>query len=101
MRNVAVICQKFLSNLLGLWAKRRQNAGLHIEKARGIRGEHLKPFEAWLETRDGKAAWSMKDLEDAVRLRVAALLAAGMSVREITEEIGIDKSVVHGMKQKI
>jgi transposase len=31
----------------------------------------------------------------------AALLAAGMSVREIAEEIGIAKSVVHRLKQKI
>jgi transposase len=30
-----------------------------------------------------------------------ALLAAGMSVREIAEEIGIAKSVVHRLKQKI
>jgi hypothetical protein len=31
----------------------------------------------------------------------AALLAAGMSVREVAEEIGIAKSVVRRMKQKI
>ena len=57
--------------------------------------------EARLELRDGKAAWSMKDVEDAVRLRVAGLLAAGMSVREIAEEIGTTKSAVHRMKQRI
>jgi DNA-binding NarL/FixJ family response regulator len=72
-----------------------------IEKARGIHGELVLPFEARLDTRDGKAAWSMKDVEDADRLRVAALLAAGMTVREIAEEIGIGKSVVHRMKQRI
>src|SRR5882724_2127206 len=72
---------------------------VHIEKARGIHGELVLPFEARLETRDGRAAWSMKDVED--RLRVAALLAAGMTVREIAEEIGIGKSVVHRMKQRI
>src|SRR5882672_12395128 len=72
---------------------------VHIEKARGIHGELVLPFEARLETRDGKAAWSMKDVED--RLRVAALLATGMTVREIAEEIGIGKSVVHQMKQRI
>jgi transposase len=38
---------------------------------------------------------------DTVRLRVAALLAAGTAVREIAEEIGIAKSVTHGIKQKI
>ena len=57
------------------------------------------PFEARLELSDGTAAWSLKDVED--RLRVTALLATGMTVREIAEEIGIGKSVVHRMKQRI
>src|SRR5882672_9096769 len=74
---------------------------VHIEKGRGLVGDHAKPFEAQLELRDGKAAWSVKDVEDAVRIRVAALLAAGMSVREIAEEIGTTKSAVHRMKQRI
>ena len=74
---------------------------VHIEKARGIHGELVLPFEARLELSDGTAAWSMKDVEDADRLRVMALLATGMTVREIAEEIGIGKSVVHRMKQRI
>ena len=53
----------------------------------GTLSELVKPFEARLETRDGKTAWSMKDVEDADRLRVAALLATGMTVREIAEEM--------------
>jgi transposase len=36
-----------------------------------------------------------------IRLRVSSVLATGMSVREIAEAIGIAKSVVHRMKQKI
>ena len=74
---------------------------VHIEKARGIHGELVLPFEARLELSDGTAAWSMKDVEDADRLPVVALLATGMTVREIAEEIGIGKSVVHRMKQRI
>jgi putative DNA primase/helicase len=74
---------------------------VHIEKGRGIHGADAKPFEARFELREGKAVWTMKDVEDSVRLRVAGLLAAGMSVREIAEEIGIAKSVVHRMKQKM
>ncbi len=34
-------------------------------------------------------------------IRAAALLATGMSVREIAEEIGATKSSVHRMKQRI
>jgi hypothetical protein len=74
---------------------------VHIEKGRGLHGEDAKPFEARLDIRAGKAAWSMKDAEDATRVRVAALLAAGMSVSETAEEIDTAKSVVHRMKQKI
>ena len=44
---------------------------VHIEKARGIHGELVLPFEARLETGDGKNAWSMKDVENGDRLRVA------------------------------
>jgi KaiC/GvpD/RAD55 family RecA-like ATPase len=55
---------------------------VHIEKGRGLHGEDAKPFEARLDLSEGKTAWSIKDVEDAARLRVAALLAAGMSVRD-------------------
>ena len=74
---------------------------VHIEKGRGVFGEHARPFEAWLDLTDGKAAWIVKDAEEAVRIRVAALLAAGMSVREIAEEVGTTKSAVHRIKQRI
>jgi putative DNA primase/helicase len=74
---------------------------VHIEKGRGVFGEHARPFEAWLQGRDGQTGWTMKDVEDAVLSRVAALLATGMSVREIAEEIGATKSSVHRMKQRI
>jgi len=74
---------------------------VHIEKDRGLHGEDAKPFEARLDIREGKIARGIKDVKDATRLRVAALLAAGMSVRETAEEIGVAKSVVHHMKQTI
>ena len=39
---------------------------VRVEKARGNHGEHVKPFDArGYETRDGAAAWTMKDVEDA------------------------------------
>jgi putative DNA primase/helicase len=74
---------------------------VHIEKGRGIHGEHAKPFEASLGIRDGKAVWTVKDVEEVDQGRIAALLAAGMTVRDVAEEIGISKSVVHRLKQKI
>ncbi len=74
---------------------------VHLEKARGVHGEAAKPFEARLETRDGRAIWTTRELEDANRARVEALLDDGLSVREIADETGIPKSTVHRLKKAI
>ena len=42
----------------------------------------------------------MKEIEDVERARVAALLATGLSVRDIAEELGLSKSAVHRLKQE-
>jgi transposase len=43
----------------------------------------------------------MKEIEDVERTRVAALLATGLSIREIAEETGLHRSKVHRLKQRI
>jgi transposase len=43
----------------------------------------------------------MKEIEDVERTRVAALLATGLSIREIAEEAGLHRSKVHRLKQRI
>ena len=40
---------------------------VHLEKARGVHGDEAKPFEAKLETRNGVAVWTIRELEDANR----------------------------------
>ena len=74
---------------------------VHLEKARGVHGDAAKPFEAKLEVRDGRAVWTTRELEDANRARVEALLEDGLSVREIADETGIPKSTVHRVKKAI
>ena len=74
---------------------------IHLEKARGVHGEAAKPFEAKFDVRDGKAMWTTRELEDANRARVQALLDDGLSVRDIADETGIPKSTVHRIKKAI
>ena len=74
---------------------------VHYEKLRGVCGEAAKPFEAKLETPDGVAVWSVRELDDANRARVEALLDDGLSVRDIADETGIPKSTVGRLKKAI
>jgi uncharacterized protein YerC len=74
-----------------------------FEKTRGFSGDAAKPFEAKLEVCDGIAHWTMRELEDANRARVEALLHENpkMSLRDIQEETGISKSTVQRIKKAI
>jgi len=74
---------------------------VHLEKARGVYGDAAKPFEAKLECHDGSRMWTVRELEDADRQRVHALLGDGLSVRDIADETGIPKSTVHRIKKAI
>lgn len=73
---------------------------VHVEKARGVAGEMLDPFEAVLEMRDGGATWTVKGIEDAQLARVAGLTNDGLTVREIEAETGIPKSRVNRMQKR-
>jgi putative DNA primase/helicase len=72
---------------------------VHIDKGRGIRGDDARPFEAWLK--GDEHVWTMSEIDDRDRTKIAELLATGMSVRDIAEAIGISKSSVHRLKQRI
>jgi len=73
---------------------------VHFEKSRGLWGDDVKPFEAKLETPDGKATWTTRDLEDVELARVIALTQDGLTVRDIHEETGLSKSKVNRLQQK-
>jgi hypothetical protein len=74
---------------------------VHFEKARGIHGDHAKPFEAKLAVHDGKSVWTTREIEDVNLSRVKALLDDGLSIRDIADETGLSKSAVHRLKGKI
>lgn len=74
---------------------------IHFEKARGIHGEDVKPFEAQLVTGpDGRQVWTVKDLEDSLTERVARLIGEGIPQVEIAEALGVSKAAVTRHKQK-
>lgn len=74
---------------------------IHIEKGRTVFGNDAKPFEARLQTLNGAAIWTMRDIEDVNLARVKALLEEGLSVRDIADETGIPKSTVQRLKTRI
>jgi putative DNA primase/helicase len=74
---------------------------IHFEKARGLHGDLVKPFEAKLEIRDGATSWTIKELEDVKLARVKALAEDGCSVRDIADETGFSKSSVQRMRDKL
>ena len=74
---------------------------VHLEKARGVHGDAAKPFEAKLEVHENIAVWTMRELEDANRARVEALLDDGLSPREIVDETGISRATVYRIKKAI
>ena len=73
---------------------------VHIEKGRGLTGDAAKPFEVKL-TADpgGRPIWTIHEIADVQNARVEALVADGLSVRDIAEETGIPKSTVHRIKK--
>jgi len=73
---------------------------VHLEKARGVAGDEVQPFEARLEVRGGQDLWTTMILEDAKIARVLDLHADGLSVREIAEAVGMSKSTVARMVKK-
>lgn len=68
---------------------------VHFEKARGIQGKDVEPFEVALRTDEqGAQTWIMKDVEGRTLERVVELNKLGMNQREIAEELGVNKSTV-------
>ncbi len=73
---------------------------VHFEKARGIFGDDVKPFEAQLITTGDKQEWLTRTLEQSTAEKVAALLNDGLSQVEIAEELEMTKSAISKARKK-
>jgi putative DNA primase/helicase len=75
--------------------------GAHFEvnftKARGFTGKDATPFEAKLEVIDGRATWSIDDLEGS-RDEIIAALKDGMTIRAAAKEFGLSRSAIGRIK---
>lgn len=73
---------------------------VHFEKTRGMLAEGAKPFEVRLGSgEDGRAVWTLRDLETAKAAQAAELFVTGMSVRDVAEELGISRSTAHRLRK--
>ena len=69
---------------------------VHLEKARGLMGEDVSPFEATLtEDEHGNQAWTVKSLKAVTLQRVIELEKEGLNQRDIAKELGLSKSTVN------
>jgi putative DNA primase/helicase len=74
---------------------------VHFTKHRGFFGADASAFEARQYATAFGFEWTVRDITDANQVRVAELLKAGMSIRDIADELKLSKSAVHRFKQKI
>lgn len=67
---------------------------IKYEKARGFFGDDARPFEAHLVDVNGKPLWKIKTLEESTYEKICSLANDGLSQKEISIEVGINKSNV-------
>ena len=68
---------------------------VNYDKSRGFCGEDAKSFEAQLTVDShSKPCWVTKSIEQSTYEKVVVLTNEGMSQKEISEELGINKSTV-------
>ncbi len=68
---------------------------VHFEKARGLYGHEVEPFEACLSTDElGRQSWQTRTVEDSTYQRVIELLNEGLSQAEIARELEVNRSTV-------
>lgn len=68
---------------------------VHFEKARGFTGDDAEPFEVALQVEeDGCYHWEYNTLEETNYQKAARLLKSGLSQKDISIELALNKSTV-------
>lgn len=74
---------------------------IHFEKARGLTGRAVEPFEAELRIEGGRASWRTRGIAEEQTARMVELRAAGKSDRAIGLELGVDHKTVGARFRKL
>jgi hypothetical protein len=74
---------------------------LRFEKSRGIKGAAVMALDARLEEVDGRLVFTAKPLETTRTEQVKAMLAEGIPVKVIAEELQVHLSYVYRMKKHL
>ena len=79
---------------------------IHFEKARGLYGTEVEPFEAKLESHEDNNGlttinWIHKKLDDSTKEKVKRYLDDGWLQKDIADQLGINKSSVNYHVKKI
>ncbi|MGI9489153.1 MAG: AAA family ATPase [Geminicoccaceae bacterium] len=92
--------EDILDTVIGLRRPNNYNASegarfeVHYEKARGLYGEQVEPFEAKLEVRDNIAIWTTMELRESGMRAVMDLYAQGMEQTDIAKKLKISTATV-------
>lgn len=74
---------------------------VHFSKARGLYGDDVEPFEAMLSIDEhGQCSWVTRKVEDILMSQVIERVEAGLSERDIVDELQIPRSRVRSIKEK-
>ena len=74
---------------------------LRFEKARGLSGPAIDPFEARMVTdRSGRAHWDWRSTGSADLHRVTVLLERGLNPNQVARELGLSKSKSYRLREQ-
>jgi hypothetical protein len=74
---------------------------IHFDKARGLFGPAVDPFEARMQTSDaGIARWSWKPAGESATHRAAALLNDGITTPRMAELMGVSRTAAYRLRDR-
>jgi len=74
---------------------------VRFDKARGLHGDAVAPFEAMLTVVDGQAIWAIRQLDDAQLDRAAALFRDGCKPTDVAQELCVSRATAYRLQKRL